>query len=72
MTWPQYSSPPLYSYRYRGAIGTLDYAFASANLIKRNNAADIWHINSSAAVDTERKGLQGFSDHDPVIVDIRR
>ena len=68
----QHASPPLFSYRYQGAVGTLDYAFASKTFIKRIDAADIWHINSYGPGSDTREGLQGFSDHDPVIVDIRR
>lgn len=68
----QFLDPPLYSYRYRGEIGTLDYAFASPDLMRQVDDADIWHINSDAARGQESSdtGIARFSDHDPVVVDI--
>lgn len=70
----QFLEPPVYSYRYYGEIGTLDYAFASAALIRQVADADIWHINSDATpgeqVPSTSLGIGRFSDHDPVIVDI--
>ncbi len=70
----QFLQPPVYSYRYYGEIGTLDYAFASDALIRQIADADIWHINSDAApgeqVPSNSLGIGRFSDHDPVIVDI--
>ncbi|NIQ98396.1 MAG: hypothetical protein GWN87_32830, partial [Desulfuromonadales bacterium] len=38
---------PLYSYIYRGAAGTLDYAFASESLAAMSSDAFIWHINAA-------------------------
>ena len=69
----QFLDPPLYSYRYRGELGTLDYAFASGDLIRRVDDADIWHINADAAPDgpDSQTGISRFSDHDPVVVDIK-
>lgn len=71
----QFLDPPVYSYRYFGEIGTLDYALASSALIPQVADADIWHSNSDAApgerVPSTRLGIGRFSDHDPVIVDIR-
>lgn len=72
----QFLEPPVYSYRYFGEIGTLDYAFANPAMMEHIEDAVIWHINSDAApgetVPSNSTGIARFSDHDPVIVDIRR
>jgi len=72
----QYLDPPLYSYRYFGEMGTLDYAFASQAMVQRIDDAYLWHINSDAAPNqilaAADIGIARFSDHDPVIVDIKR
>ncbi len=71
----EFLEPPLYSYRYFGEIGTLDYIFASAAQMPSVQAAHIWHINSDAApgeqIAASSTGIARFSDHDPVIVDIK-
>ncbi len=71
----QFLAPPYYSYRYFGEMGTLDYAFANQALIQHIEHADIWHINSDTApnevVPATSTGIARFSDHDPLIVDIR-
>lgn len=61
---------PLYSYIYRGAAGTLDYAFASEELAALSQSAFIWHIN--AAYPWSGRPSEPWlrcSDHDPVVVD---
>jgi predicted extracellular nuclease len=60
-----------YSYIYRGAAGTLDYAFASKPLADISTGAFIWHIN--AAYPWSGRPSEPWlrcSDHDPVIVDL--
>jgi predicted extracellular nuclease len=61
-----------YSYVYFGQHGTLDYAFASPALLEKSPEAFIWNVNAAlpANVDLPRPWLR-FSDHDPVVVDIR-
>ena len=61
-----------YSYIYRGAAGTLDYAFASQSLAEVSSNAFIWHVN--AAYPFSSRPSQPWlrsSDHDPVVVDLR-
>ena len=61
-----------YSFVYFGQHGTLDYAFSSDALLPNVEQAFIWHVN--AALPTNMKLPQPwlrFSDHDPVVVDIR-
>ena len=62
---------PLYTYRYFGQGGTLDYAFASAALAADVVDARIWHINADwpRNMDLPQPWLR-MSDHDPVIVDL--
>lgn len=61
-----------YSFVYFGQAGTLDYAFATAALQKRVQQAYIWHVNAAlpANIELPQPWLR-FSDHDPVVVDIR-
>jgi predicted extracellular nuclease len=62
---------PQYSFIYRGAAGTLDYAFASESLASSSTAAFIWHIN--AAYPWSSRPSEPWlhsSDHDPVVVDL--
>jgi predicted extracellular nuclease len=62
----------IYSFVYFGQHGTLDYAFASEALLPSVEQAFIWHAN--AALPAKMKLPQPwlrFSDHDPVVVDIR-
>jgi predicted extracellular nuclease len=62
----------VYSFVYRGRRGTLDYAFTSDILNKKVEGAYIWHVNTDLpeTPDPAQPWL-GFSDHDPVVVDIR-
>lgn len=61
-----------YSYLYAGQAGTIDYAFASAELLPLVQQAFIWNVNATlpAGVELPQPWLR-FSDHDPVVVDIR-
>jgi predicted extracellular nuclease len=62
----------IYSFVFFGQHGTLDYAFSSDALLPDVEQAFIWHVN--AALPSKMKLPQPwlrFSDHDPVVVDIR-
>ena len=62
----------VYSFVYFGQHGTLDYAFSSDVMLPNVEQAFIWNIN--AALPANMKLPQPwlrFSDHDPVVVDIR-
>lgn len=74
-----------YSYAYKGEIGTLDHALASASLTKKVVDITEWHINADEPVildyNTEYKSADQLksmyrsdayraSDHDPVIIEI--
>ena len=62
---------PQYSYIYRGAAGTLDYAFASEALTSASTGAYIWNINAAYPwADRPSEPFLRSSDHDPVIVDL--
>lgn len=60
-----------YSFVFAGQRGTLDYAFASPELLGRVQQAFIWNVNAAfpARVELPQPWLR-FSDHDPVIVDL--
>ncbi len=61
-----------YSYIYRGAAGTLDYAFASESLAQLTSRALIWNINAAYPLSTRpSEPWLRSSDHDPVVVDFR-
>ena len=62
---------PEYSFVYAGQRGTLDYAFTSGALLEHSQA-HIWHANAAFPAHMELpKPWLRFSDHDPVVVDIR-
>jgi len=62
---------PEYSFVYSGQRGTLDYAFTSDALLEHAQA-HIWHVNAAFPVHMELpEPWLRFSDHDPVVVDIR-
>ncbi|MCW7553943.1 ExeM/NucH family extracellular endonuclease [Endozoicomonas gorgoniicola] len=72
-----------FSYSYGGALGSLDHALASAGLEEKVVQAFDWHINSleNSLFEYPDKysgdlpkvpGQYSSSDHDPVIIDIRR
>lgn len=63
--------PRPYSFVYAGLAGTLDYAFVSRALRPLVSQALIWHVNAGYPRNTDlARAWQGFSDHDPVIVDL--
>jgi len=63
---------PTYSFVFFGQAGTLDYAFTSATLQNKVENAFIWHVNAAVPANMELpQPWLGFSDHDPVVVDIR-
>lgn len=69
------SEPPLFSYVYRGAHGSLDYAFATPDLLKSLVQVRHWPVNSQysdlpAPETAIQPPWQRFSDHDPLWVDI--
>jgi predicted extracellular nuclease len=61
---------PTYSFVFAGQRGTLDYAFVSDALLEQARA-DIWHVNAAFPdrVELPQPWL-GFSDHDPVVVEL--
>lgn len=62
----------VYSFIYKGQAGTMDYAFASPSLQQRVQRAFIWNINAALPANMEMpEPWMRFSDHDPVVVDIR-
>ena len=63
---------PTYSFVYSGQRGTLDYAFSSDALLGKVENAFIWNANAAfpAKVALPQPWL-GFSDHDPVVVELR-
>lgn len=63
---------PVYSFMYFGQAGTLDYAFGSAALVQKVQQVFIWHVNAAlpAGMELPQPWLR-FSDHDPVVVDLR-
>jgi hypothetical protein len=61
-----------YSFVFAGQRGTLDYAFASAALREKVPQAVIWHVNAAYPTNMELpQPWLGFSDHDPVVVELR-
>ncbi len=61
-----------YSFLYYGQAGTLDYAFASKALQPQVPQAFIWHVNAGLpATMALPEPWMRFSDHDPVVVDLR-
>lgn len=70
---------PQYSYRYRGAKGSLDYALISRSLTDRIVSAQTWLINADEPPALGYRGdLAGqtdapwrSSDHNPVILDLQ-
>ena len=62
----------VYSFIYFGQAGTLDYAFVSAALQPKVQQAFIWNVNAALPANMELpQPWLRFSDHDPVVVDIR-
>jgi len=63
-----------YTYNYRGESGYIDHALAGGGLSELVQAVDIWHINADEPAYPYRRGagIWRASDHDPVIVELRR
>lgn len=63
---------PVYSFAFRGQHGTLDYAFASDALLEQVQHAYIWNVNAAfpGRMLLPKPWLR-FSDHDPVVVELR-
>ena len=62
----------VYSFIYKGQAGTMDYAFASPSLQQRVQRAFIWNVNAALPANMEMpQPWMRFSDHDPVVIDIR-
>ncbi|MEP5462047.1 MAG: endonuclease, partial [Marinobacter alexandrii] len=70
---------PQYTYRYKGARGSLDYALASGSLQPRILTAATWLLNADepralaydGPLDVTSALPWRSSDHNPVITDIR-
>ena len=65
-----------YSYSYKGEAGYLDRCFASESMKKQIVRVRPWHINadwyySHGAYKMKDKSLHRYSDHDPIVVDLR-
>jgi predicted extracellular nuclease len=65
------SGLPQHSYVYRGEAGTLDYAFATSDLVNDVRHAENWNVNAEwpQKVELPQPWLR-YSDHDPVILDL--
>ncbi len=60
-----------YSFAYFGQHGTLDYAFSSPALLEKVQQTFIWHVNAALPANMELpQPWLGFSDHDPMVVDL--
>ena len=60
-----------YSFVFFGQRGTLDYAFTSGALLGQVQQAYIWHVNAAFPANMELpQPWLGFSDHDPVVVEL--
>ena len=69
----QHGPGPHWTFIYRGARGSLDYAFGSADLLDQVDQAFIWHANAADAPDMNLEPIwRRASDHDPVVVDLKR
>ena len=69
-------SSPDYSYSYKGEAGYLDRCFASPTMAKQIVCVRPWHINadwyySHGAYKKKDKTMHRYSDHDPIIVDVK-
>ena len=65
-----------YSYSYRGQIGYLDRCFASPTMRTQVVRVMPWHVNadwypSHGAYKLRDKTYHRYSDHDPIIVDVK-
>ena len=65
-----------YSYCFKGELGYLDRCFGNASMAKQVVRVRPWHINadwyySHGAYKMKDKSLHRYSDHEPIIVDIK-
>jgi len=65
-----------YSYSFRGEVGYLDRCFASPSMVSQIVQVRPWHINADwyyqhGAYKMKDKTMHRYSDHDPIIVDIK-
>ncbi len=65
-----------YSYCFKGELGYLDRCFGNASMSKQVVRVRPWHINadwyySHGAYKMKDKSLHRYSDHEPIIVDIK-
>lgn len=68
--------PGSYSYNYKGESGYLDRCFASPSMAEQVVRVRPWHINtdwyySHGAYKMRDKSHHRYSDHDPIVVDVR-
>ena len=68
--------PNEYSYSFKGEIGYLDRCFASPSMVTQIIRVKPWHINADwyyqhGAYKMKDKSMHRYSDHDPIIVDIK-
>ena len=68
--------PNDYSYSFKGEIGYLDRCFANPNMAAQVVRVTPWHVNADwyyqhAAYKTKDKSYHRYSDHDPIIVDLK-
>ena len=73
-----------WSYSYSGLLGSLDHVLLNRDARKRHTRADIWNVNAgespaleystyrTTADDYYSPGPRRSSDHDPVVVGLRR
>ena len=65
-----------YSYSFKGEAGYLDRCFASPSMATQVVRVRPWHINADwyyqhGAYKLKDKSLHRYSDHDPIIVDVK-
>ena len=71
-----YSSTNDYSYVYKGESGYLDRCFANPSMAAQIVRIRPWHVNADwyyqhGAYKQKDKSLHRYSDHDPIIVDLK-
>lgn len=65
-----------YSYSFKGEVGYLDHCFFSLSMLRHLVWAIPWHVNadwyySHGAYKRKDKTLHRYSDHDPIVVQIK-
>ena len=68
--------PDNYSYVYKGEIGYLDRCFANPSMARSIMRVRPWHVNADwyyqyGAYKQKDQSLHRYSDHDPIIVDLK-